>query len=69
MYSMSWDIRIGGYRLRTIEMVTIKRSVELLSDTATIVIPATVFNRAIEVEGKLKVGDAVEIRLGYDDSL
>lgn len=69
MYRMSWNIRIGSYRLKTVESVNIKRSVELLSDTATIVIPATVFNRAIEIEGKLKVGDAVEIQLGYDDDL
>ena len=69
MYRMSWNIRIGSYRLKTVESVSIKRSVELLSDTASVVIPATVFNRAIEVEDKLKVGDAVEIRLGYDDDL
>jgi len=69
MYRMCWDIIIGGYRLKTLESVTVKRSVELLSDTAAIVIPATVFNYAINIEDKLKVGDAVEIRLGYDDSL
>lgn len=69
MYRMSWDIKIGGYRLKTLESVNIKRSVELLGDMATVVIPATVFNRAIEIEDKLKVGDGVEIRLGYDDDL
>lgn len=69
MYRMSWDIKIGNYRLKTIESISIKRSVELLSDTASVVIPATVFNRAIEIENKLKVGDAVEIQLGYNDKL
>lgn len=69
MYRMSWDIIIGGYRLKTMESVDIKRSVELLSDTAAVVIPATVFNYAINIEDKLKVGDAVEIRLGYNDDL
>ena len=69
MYSMSWNIRIGGYRLRMVEKVSIKRSVELLSDTATITLPGTVFNKAINIEGKIKVGDAVEIELGYNDDL
>lgn len=66
---MSWNIRIGGFRLRMVEKVSIKRSVELLSDTATITLPGTVFNKAINIEGKIKVGDAVEIELGYNDDL
>lgn len=66
---MSWNIRIGGFRLRMVEKVSIKRSVELLSDTATITLPGTVFNKAINIEGKIKVGDDVEIQLGYNDDL
>ncbi len=66
---MSWNIRIGGFRLKMVEKVSIKRSVELLSDTATITLPGTVFNKAINIEGKIKVGDAVEIQLGYNDNL
>ena len=66
---MSWNIRIGGFRLRMVEKVSIKRSVELLSDTATITLPGTVFNKAINIEDKIKVGDDVEIKLGYNDSL
>ena len=69
MYRMSWNIRIGGFRLRMVEKVSIKRSVELLSDTATITLPGTVFNKAINIEDKIKVGDAVEIELGYNDDL
>ena len=52
-----------------VEKVSIKRSVELLSDTATITLPGTVFNKAINIEDKIKVGDAVEIELGYNDDL
>lgn len=66
---MSWNIKIGDFRLRMVEKVSIKRSVELLSDTATITLPGTVFNKAINIEGKIKVGDAVEIELGYNDDL
>ena len=69
MYRMSWNIRIGDFRLRMVEKVSIKRSVELLSDTATITLPGTVFNKAINIEDKIKVGDAVEIELGYNDDL
>ena len=69
MYRMSWNIRIGGFRLKMVEKVSIKRSVELLSDTATITLPGTVFNKAINIEDKIKVGDDVEIELGYNDDL
>ena len=66
---MSWNIRIGGFRLKMVEKVSIKRSVELLSDTATITLPGTVFNKAINIEDKIKVGNDVEIQLGYNDDL
>lgn len=66
---MSWNIKIGGYRLKMVEKVSIKRSVELLADTATVTLPATVFNKTISIEDKIKVGDAVEIGLGYNDDL
>lgn len=69
MYRMSWNIKIGGYRLKMVEKVSIKRSVELLADTATVTLPATVFNKTISIEDKIKVGDAVEIELGYNDDL
>lgn len=66
---MSWNIKIGGYRLKMVEKVSVKRSVELLADTATVTLPATVFNKTISIEDKIKVGDAVEIELGYNDDL
>ena len=69
MYRMDYDIKVGNYRLRLIDSVKVMRSVEQLSDTAQVVLPGTVFNRAIEVEDYLKVGDPVEIRLGYDGEL
>lgn len=69
MYNMTWDIQIGNYKLALLESVNIKKSVDLLADTATIVVPGVVFNRALNIEEKIKVGDAVTIRLGYDDEL
>ena len=69
MYKMSWKISIGDYNLRMIESVNIKRSVELLTDTATITLPATVFNQALTIDETIKRGDAVTIELGYDDNL
>ena len=69
MFMMNWDIKIGGYKLRLLEKVNIKKSVELLADTAVITMPGAVFNKTIEVESKLKVGDEVTIKLGYDEDL
>jgi hypothetical protein len=67
MYNLTWHITIGKYTLAMLESVTIKRSVEALSDTAVITLPGTVYNRALEVESQIKRGDAVTIRLGYND--
>lgn len=66
MYRITWDIRIGTFRLGMVESVTVKTSVEALTDTATIVLPGTVLNRALEIEDKVKVGDRVTIAFGYD---
>ena len=69
MYSLDFDITIGGYRLTMLESVTVKAGVENLADTAVVVLPATVYNKALEIEGKIKEGDAVAIRFGYDVDL
>lgn len=66
---MCYNIEIGSYRLKHVESVKISRSVENLMDTATIVTPATVFNKALEVQSKLTPGIKVTIQLGYNDNL
>ncbi len=66
MYDMNWKVSIGEYRLGIIESVKIKRSVELLSDTATITLPSTVYNKSMEDLKKLKRGANVVIELGYN---
>ena len=67
MYRLCHDITIGRYRLRLLEKVVIKRSVENLADTATITLPAYVLGRPIELSDKIHEGDGVNIGLGYDD--
>jgi hypothetical protein len=68
MYTMSYDIAVGDYRLGMIDKVSIHRSVELLADTAVITLPGAVFNQALQVEDKLKRGDTVSISLGYEET-
>lgn len=65
MLTMEYQILIGNYRLMAIDSLSIRKSVESLSDTATIVLPATYINRSIDIESKINRGDSVEIRLGY----
>lgn len=67
MYTMRYDIQIGGYTLGMLDKVEIHRSVELLADTAVITLPAAQYNAALDVESKLHRGDAVKIRLGYEE--
>ena len=68
-YYMDYNITIGEYRLQTLKAVSIKRSVEQLSDTATITLPGTLINDTMEIEDKIKTGDKVTIQLGYNGNL
>ncbi len=69
MYLLNWHIKIGKYRIQTLKSVKITTSVLNLSDTAVIELPGQYLNTWKKVEGKITVGDAVEIQLGYDDNL
>lgn len=69
MYQLCHNITIGSYRLKLVDEVRIVKSIDSLSDTATIRVPGAVMNRAIEVESKIAEGDSVEIELGYDGDL
>lgn len=77
MYNMIYDITIGKYKISMIAGVEIKRSVELLSDTAIIHLPAIVYNKPFNstnntltiTEKSIKAGDRVIIKLGYNNTL
>lgn len=69
MFDMNWKIKVGRFQLKMIESVEIVRSVEMLADTATITLPATAYNVALDIEDKIKRGDTVTIELGYDNVL
>ena len=68
MYTMAYDIRIGGYRVGMLESVEINSSVELLADTAVITLPGAQYNETLDVENKIRRGDAVSIRFGYAET-
>lgn len=68
MYTMQYDIQVGNYRLGMLDKVEIHKSVEQLADTAVITLPASQYNKTLEVEDKLKRGDAVTIIFGYKES-
>lgn len=65
---MQYDIQVGNYKLGMLDKVEIHKSVEQLADTAIITLPASQYNKALEVEDKLKRGDAVTIIFGYKES-
>ena len=65
MYTMAYDIEIGGCHIGMLDSVEVHRSVELLADTATITLPGAQYNVALDVEDKLHRGDKVFIRFGY----
>ena len=65
---MAYDIRIAGYRVGMLESVEINSSVELLADTAVITLPGAQYNETLDVENKIRRGDAVSIRFGYAET-
>lgn len=69
MYTMRHDVQIGAYKLLLIDSINIKKSVDTLSDTAVISLPAIYLNKDIDIEGKIQQGDIVLVSLGYDNTL
>jgi hypothetical protein len=71
-FKLKWKIEVGDYELGFLDSVEIHRSVDLLADTCSVKLPATINNKAIkadrinEIEGKIKRGDKVKVWLGYD---
>lgn len=68
MFTLGYDIRLGDFRLGMLDKVEIHRSVELLADTATIVLPGAEYNKALEVESLIKRGEPVSITIGYEET-
>lgn len=66
---MEHDIRIGGYRIGTVAEVKVRKSVERLSDEASIVLPGRYAGDLLDVEDRLSMGDTVSIKLGYGSNL
>ena len=67
MFTMIYDIKVGGYSVGMLESVKIHRSVELLADTAVITLPGAEYNVTLDVEDKIHRGDTVTIALGYEE--
>lgn len=69
MFDMNYYIELGSYKLGLLQSVEIEKSVDLLTQTAVIVLPAAAYNRSLDREEYIKVGDSVLIKLGYNDQL
>lgn len=66
---MEHDIRIGRYRIGAVAEVKVRKSVERLSDEATLLLPGRYAGALLDIEQRLKPGDPVSIRLGYSPNL
>lgn len=65
---MVYDITVGGYKVGMLDSVEIHKSVELLADTAVVKLPGAQYNTALDVEERLKRGDAVSVKIGYNET-
>jgi hypothetical protein len=63
---MSYDIKIGKYKVKRLEKVVFDKRLNVV-ETAEITFPANAYNKALELEKKIKRGDEVQINLGYDE--
>ncbi len=76
-FTLQCNIAIGGTRFRSVNELTIKRTIFSVGDTATIKIPLSAYIRnstsgqleKIKTSDRFKVGDPVEISLGYNGQL
>lgn len=67
-YKMTYEIQIGGKTLKGLEKVEINRSAESVIDTAIITLPYMIEAKNTELDSKVQRGDAVSIKLGYDNN-
>lgn len=68
MYTMTYDITIGNYKLGMLDAVSVHKSVELLADTCEITLPAAQLNVALDVESHIRRGDPVTVKFGYRET-
>lgn len=66
---MAYYIQIGNYKLGLLQSVEINKSVDLLAQSAVILLPGVAYNQSLDHEKYIKPGDTVLIQLGYDDEL
>ncbi|MFC0182514.1 Phage late control gene D protein (GPD) [Pseudarcicella hirudinis] len=66
MLEITHDIRIANVRLRSFSAIEINKSIEQLSGTCVIELPAMLQNLPYNIEGKVKRGDIATVSLGYD---
>lgn len=69
MFTLDYEVSIGSYNLKGLESVKIETSQDLLSDQCMITIPGMIRGMPYKVEDKIKRGDLVTVRLGYNGSL
>jgi len=76
-FTLESNIKIGNIRFDSVNEVTIKRTIFAIGDTATIKLPLSAYMRnattqqleKVRTSDKFKVGDKVEISLGYNGLL
>lgn len=69
MFDIGYHIQIGTYKLGLLESVEIHKSVDLLTQTAVIVLPGVVYNQSLDHENYIEEGDKALVKLGYDGEL
>lgn len=75
MFVLNSDITVAGKHFGGVHEVVVKRSIHTLAATALIKVPVTAVLRSaesvtrIETAQAIQVGDAVEIRLGYNGQM
>ncbi len=69
MLNMNYDIQIEKYKVAHLLSCEVRKSANKLSDTAAIKLTGMAYSKTLEVESKIKRGDEVNIKLGYNDTL
>jgi phosphotransferase system IIA component len=66
---MNYDIQIANYKVSYLLDCEIRKSANKLTDIATIKLNGMAYSKTVNIEDKIKRGDKVSIKLGYDSNL
>lgn len=69
MFLMSYEVTVGAVQIKAVEKIEIDSTQATVANRAVVTCPGQEKGKQLDLESKIKRGDKVTIRLGYDGQL